>query len=104
MMLIERGLIKLDDPLYKYLPEWKDLQVYVSNTPEGVMTTEPAKSHITIMQLLTHTSGLSYGYGFGNLTFVDTLYPGNWNVPGMSMEEFSTTLAKVTYTDRGHRT
>jgi hypothetical protein len=39
-------------------------------------------------------TGLSYGYGFGNQTFVDSLYPSQWDVPGMTLDEFSQKLAQ----------
>jgi hypothetical protein len=40
-------------------------------------------------------TGLSYGYGFGNQTFVDSLYPSQWDVPGMTLDEFSQKLAQA---------
>jgi len=61
MMLYEEGKIMLDDPLYKYVPEFKNPKVLVSfNDKDSSYTTEPAKSEITIRQLLAHTSGIDY--------------------------------------------
>jgi CubicO group peptidase (beta-lactamase class C family) len=62
MMLWEEGRFQLDDPISKYIPEFKNPQVlntfrYNDTTWTGV----PAKSEITIRQLLTHTSGIGYG-------------------------------------------
>ena len=59
IMLYEEGRFMLTDPVSKYLPEFKDVQVL---PPQDSDRTEPAKarSPITIHHLLTHTSGLTY--------------------------------------------
>jgi CubicO group peptidase (beta-lactamase class C family) len=57
MMLYEQGKLGLDDPVWKYMPEFKNPKVLVSVNP---LRTEPAKREITIRHLLTHTSGLGY--------------------------------------------
>jgi CubicO group peptidase (beta-lactamase class C family) len=62
MMLYEQGLFQLDDPLYEYMPAFRNMQVYCSGSGNS-MTTEPATTPITIHHLLTHTSGLTYGGG-----------------------------------------
>ena len=66
MMLYEEGKFLLDDPVSKYIPEFKDPKVLIVYRPEDSRfqsyTLEPAKSEITIRQLLTHTSGISYGF------------------------------------------
>ncbi|PHR19239.1 MAG: serine hydrolase [Sphingopyxis sp.] len=59
MMLIEDGLISLDQPLSDFFPEFADMQVLLD--PEGALDeVEPAKIPITIRQLQTHTAGLGY--------------------------------------------
>lgn len=60
MSLLEEGLLQLDDPVAKFIPEFVETQVYVSG-PAGDMTTEPQQSPVTVRQLMTHTSGLTYG-------------------------------------------
>ncbi|HNP35763.1 MAG TPA: serine hydrolase domain-containing protein [Woeseiaceae bacterium] len=61
MMLFEEGRFLLDDPIGRYLPEFdRDMQV-VRHTAEGYEL-DPAKGPITIRQLLTHTSGISYRF------------------------------------------
>ncbi len=60
MMLFEEGRILLTDPVSKYLPEFADMRVYVGEK-DGEVITEPARP-ITIHQLLTHTSGLTYDF------------------------------------------
>lgn len=62
MMLWEEGKFRLDDPISKYIPEFKDPQVL--NTfrfGDTTYTTKPSSKEITIRHLLTHTSGLGYG-------------------------------------------
>jgi CubicO group peptidase (beta-lactamase class C family) len=63
MMLVEQGKIRLDDPISKYLPEYKRREVIATfNEKDGTPTTHPAKREITIRHLLTHTSGLGYDF------------------------------------------
>jgi CubicO group peptidase (beta-lactamase class C family) len=59
MMLYEEGKFLLEDPISKYLPEFKNPKVFVK--PEsGPSYTIPAAREITIRDLLRHTSGLTY--------------------------------------------
>ncbi len=61
MQLFEEGKLLLDDPVSKYLPAFRKQQVLATfNEADTTYTTVPAKSEITIRQLLTHTSGLGY--------------------------------------------
>jgi CubicO group peptidase (beta-lactamase class C family) len=62
MMLWEEGKFKLDDPISKYIPEFKEMGVIDTfNDADSSFTTTPAKTQITIRHLLTHTSGIGYG-------------------------------------------
>jgi len=61
MMLWEEGKFGLDDPISKYIPEFKNEQVLDSLYADGTYTTTPAKTPITIRHLLSHTSGIGYG-------------------------------------------
>jgi CubicO group peptidase (beta-lactamase class C family) len=63
MTLVEEGKIGIDDPVEKYIPQWKDLRVLVDSQgdTETELTTVPAKRAVTIRHLLTHTSGIYYG-------------------------------------------
>jgi CubicO group peptidase (beta-lactamase class C family) len=62
MMLWEEGKFGLDDPISKFIPEFKNAQVLKTyHEQDGTWTGEPAKREITIRDLLTHTSGLGYG-------------------------------------------
>ena len=69
MMLFEEGLFLLDEPVSKYIPEFKNPKVLGTlNWKDTTYTTTPAKSEITIRQLLTHTSGIDYA-GIGSQEF-----------------------------------
>ena len=61
MMLFEEGKFLMTDPISRYFPEFSEMQVYAGEE-EGKMKTEAASSPITIQQLATHTSGLSYSF------------------------------------------
>jgi CubicO group peptidase (beta-lactamase class C family) len=71
MQLYERGLVQLDDPVSKYIPSWKDLRVYQSGSYPNFLTTA-CERPMTVRDLLTHQSGLTYG--FMNHTNVDAAY------------------------------
>jgi len=63
MMLYEEGYFFLNDPISKYLPEFKDMKV-VKDPEVGISSgLEPAKSQITIAQVLNHTAGFLHGIG-----------------------------------------
>lgn len=69
MMLFEEGKFLLDEPVSKYIPEFKNPKVLVTlNWKDTTYTTQAAKSEPTIRQLLTHTSGLDYA-GIGSQEF-----------------------------------
>ncbi len=61
MMLFEEGKVALDDPVAKYIPEWKNLGVFVAGTAPAFVTRPPARP-MQIVDLLRHTSGLTYGF------------------------------------------
>ncbi len=67
MMLYERGRLKLDEPVSKYVPEFKGLKVYDESGEYADQTRQ-----MTVRDLMRHTSGLTYGF-FGN-TAVDRMY------------------------------
>lgn len=70
MMLWEEGHFGLDDPIERYIPEFADPQVIDTfNEADSSFTTRPAKGSITIRHLLTHTSGLGYGFIDGDPRF-----------------------------------
>lgn len=62
MMLYEEGYFLLDDPISKFLPEFKNPKVLVKPAGGGAPYTIPATREITIRDLLRHTSGLTYNW------------------------------------------
>ena len=69
MMLYEHGLFHLNDPVSKFIPEFKKVKVWVDEGQLADLARE-----ITVHDLLTHTAGLSYGGYEEPLTPVDELY------------------------------
>lgn len=60
MMLVEEGKLRLDDPVSKFIPEFKQTTVGVASWLSWQLREAPAWREITIRDLLTHTSGLTY--------------------------------------------
>ena len=83
VQLIERGKMKLDDPVSKYLPGFAHQQVITALNPaDGSVQTAPAKHAMTIRHLLTHTSGI--GYSFSNPVVARLLQgaqKNEWDLP-----------------------
>ncbi len=69
MMLWEEGRFRLDDPISKYIPEFKDAPVLDTLFENGTYRTKPADKAITIRHLITHTSGIGYGVIDGDERF-----------------------------------
>lgn len=69
MMLVDEGKLTLDDEVAKYLPKYKDPFVVTGfNAADVSYQTRPARRPITIRHLLTHTSGIGYGFASPTLT------------------------------------
>src|SRR3984957_19983108 len=65
MMLVDKGKLRLDDPVAKYIPSFSAAKVGVEKkAANGDKTLElvPANRPITIVDLMTHTSGITYGF------------------------------------------
>lgn len=63
MILYDQGKFQLDDPLSKYIPEFREMQILDEvNMSDSTFTGHPAKREITIRQLFTHSSGIGYGF------------------------------------------
>src|SRR4029434_5969292 len=61
MMLYEQGRFQLNDPVSRFIPSWSNLGVFVSGNHPAFVTS-PVARPMTIRDLLTHTSGLTYGH------------------------------------------
>jgi CubicO group peptidase (beta-lactamase class C family) len=78
MMLIDRGNIKLDDPVSKYIPSFAGMKVGVERKDESgktVLDLVPLRRAVTIEDLLLHTSGITYGF-YGRPGPVKAAYDG----------------------------
>ena len=71
MMLYEHGCFQLDDPVARYLPEFGETRVWAGGDADADDTL-PMKSPMTVRHLMTHTSGLTYGFMQANV--VDARY------------------------------
>ena len=72
MMLYEEGRFQLNDPVGEFLPEWSGTEVWVSGEHPDFKTRPPDRA-MTIRDLLSHQSGLTYGFTDDNP--VDRAYP-----------------------------
>jgi CubicO group peptidase (beta-lactamase class C family) len=78
MMLVDRGKIKLDDPVSKYIPSFAGMKVGVERKDESgkaVLDLAPLRRPVTIEDLLLHTSGITYGF-YGQRGPVKAAYDG----------------------------
>lgn len=96
MMLYEQGLFQMDDPVHTFIPAWKDLQVYRTGNHPNFVTVPPARP-MTVRDLLTHTSGLTYG--FMERSNVDAAYRklgvGDRSKPGNTLQTMVDSLAQL---------
>lgn len=69
MTLHDQGKLSLDDKVSKYIPEFANTMVY--KKIDGKHGTEPQKNEVTLRHLLTHTSGIPYGW---NWSYTDSVY------------------------------
>ena len=61
MMLYEEGRFELTDPVSKFIPAFKDMRVFTGGSDQRPVTV-PAMEPVRVHHLLTHTSGLTYGF------------------------------------------
>ena len=92
MQLVERGLVALSDPVAKVLPEFAKTGVFASGGGSTPFVTRAPASPMRMIDLLRHTSGLTYG--FQERSNIDAAYrkAGFERFDGGTMEEF---VAKV---------
>ena len=60
MMLAEEGRISLDDLVSRWIPSWREQTVYRAGQP-GAFNTRPVDAPMRVIDLMRHTSGLTYG-------------------------------------------
>ena len=113
MMLVDDGKISLDDPLSKFIPAFAKTRVAVEKQEEGgdgVLATEPLVRPIKILDLLRHTSGITYGF-YGDspvrqLYAKSGLFDGDFDNAQLAMRLAKLPLAEQpgTLWDYGHST
>ena len=97
---MKKGLLRLEHEVSRYLPEFKDTKVWKDGTTENYSTREPSQP-ILIKDLLTHTSGLSYGFMTGHPAIKLYTTSGIASAKNsktrieMDLEEFSNTAASL---------
>ncbi len=93
MQLYERGKLRLDDPVSKYIPAFADVKVFAGGSATQPELRAPDRA-VTIADLLTHTAGLTYGF-FGE-TPVDSIYRrANLMNPSRTAAQLSDSLAHL---------
>ncbi len=60
MTLYEQGHFQLNDPVHRFIPEWREQKVWVSGDADAMELTLP-ESPMTMRHVLSHTAGLTYG-------------------------------------------
>lgn len=84
-ILVEDGKISLDDPVAKYLPEFKDLKVVVKDASGKVTGTKPAENTLTIRMVMNHTGGFNFE--------IPTKSRGGW--PALSLRDTAREAASI---------
>jgi CubicO group peptidase (beta-lactamase class C family) len=93
MQLYERGKLRLDDPVSKFIPAFADVKVFAGGSAAQPELRAPDRP-VTIADLLTHTAGLTYGF-FGE-TPVDSIYRrANLMNPSRTAAQLSDSLAHL---------
>lgn len=96
MMLYEEGALELTDPITNWLPEFSDMRVYRRGTAQAPAT-DAAAQPIRVWHLLTHTSGLTYGFHHAHP--VDEMYRAagfEWSTPAhMDLAQICAALAEM---------
>jgi len=95
LMLIEEGKLKLDDPVTRWLPEFKDMRVLAA--ADGPLdATAPAPREITVEDLFTHRAGLAYGFtSTGPIAYAHEDNLGSPLVNSLSPDEWLQKLAEL---------
>ncbi|MBE0676826.1 MAG: beta-lactamase family protein [Bacteroidales bacterium] len=92
MQLYEQGKLNLNDPVSKYIPSFANPTVLETYNPDDTTwTSRPAEREITIHHLLTHTSGIGYGFSSRRLSAIYSKY----NVPDLA-NPYDITIESVT--------
>ena len=92
MQLLEKSRFRLDDPVYWYIPEFKNVGVFQAGVYPNFLTSKPERP-ITIKDLLTHMSGLTYGFMYR--TNVDAAYRFSDTTRPDNLQQFIESLSEL---------
>ena len=92
MQLLEKSRFRLDDPVYWYIPEFKNVGVFQAGVYPNFLTSKPERP-ITIKDLLTHMSGLTYGFMYR--TNVDAAYRSSDTTGPDNLQQFIESLSEL---------
>ena len=96
LMLYEEGYFGLNDPIYDYIPEFKEMYV-LSGKSEKQLKIMPAKRPITIKHLMTHTAGFTYSFNDSG-GIIESMYKTadlDFNPNGVAFSEWVKALVKI---------
>ena len=93
MILFEEGKWKLDDPVTKFIPEFKDLKVMTGLDEKGEMITVPATRAPTMREVMSHTAG--FGYGLGDKHPVDKQFCAKRVLGSANLKEAADKIAEI---------
>lgn len=97
MILVDEGRLNLSDPVSRYIPEFKGAMVGVEKKDAAgnvTLALEPALREMTVIDLMRHTSGLTYGV-FGKSLVKDRYNAAKVNVPDQTNAEMAVKLARL---------
>ena len=92
MQLLEKSKFRLDDPVHWYIPQFKNMGVFQAGVYPNFVTSKP-KRHMTIKDLLTHMSGLTYNFMYR--TNIDAAHRSSDVMRAENLEDFIDTLSKI---------
>jgi CubicO group peptidase (beta-lactamase class C family) len=102
MTLYERGYFQLNDPVHRFVPEWRDQRVWISGDGPAMETIKPNRP-ISMRDMLGHTGGITYGNALASLGAPDEGHPvdkeyariGVRRGEGETLRDFVTKLGRV---------
>ncbi|MFN0160308.1 MAG: serine hydrolase domain-containing protein [Burkholderiales bacterium] len=97
MILVDEGRLKLSDPVASYLPEFRNMMVGVekaASAGQASLALEPAAGEMTVLDLLRHTSGLTYG-PFGKSLVKDRYNAARLFEPGQTNAQMAEKIARL---------
>ncbi len=92
MQLLEKSKFRLDDPVHWYIPQFKNMGVFQAGVFPNFVTSKP-KRPMTIKDLLTHMSGLTYNFMYR--TNVDAAHRSSDLMRAENLEDFVDTLSRI---------